>query len=441
MINLKISQRRHYKSEYFYDAMMLVLSGLISILILGCAIFEHSFEESFYKGFWWKITKDDPKERSGYKRLQNEMEFDDSLKTFVIIKGLPDYIHVIDLDNVELAYVEEGIFYHFKRGWGTDSEQIDSYSFDEQELSESMIKGLKEIDIAQAKLGETGKGPKEIKRIIPQGTDYKEYGKKYAIVIGISDYKELKPESQERDKTRLFDLQYADDDARDFIKFLKSKEKSGGDWVIYSFIGEKAKTEDIRRKLDDVLTLCKSIDLLYIFFSGHGRSTPYDPSEIYLLTCDFKYEDYYDGIPYSWLRNKIEESPAEHIISFIDACRSGTIGFARGGANRPDTRFMGELSVTIPNKVIFTSGRGSQQAFECDKLRNGVFSYFLVEGLNGKAQDVDNDSFVDLSELSDYVEDKVKSYTSLKKKMNVQIPTLWERKGLIANDFPLAISD
>lgn len=438
-----MNRKKINKIKYFCGvSALIVLQGLMSVLISGCAAFQHGFEESDYAGLWLKVVENDPAKKSGYKRLKNEMDYDGALNTFVTGKGLPDYIHVISGEGLELAYLKERKFYHFQRPWYTPLAKLTSvHGFDEQELPESMIRGLEEIAVAKTDLGERGRGPKEIKRIPLQGTDYEEYGKKHAIVIGISDYKELELESNERDKTRLLDLRYADDDARDFIKFLKTKEKSGGDWLIHSFIDQEAKKEDILKKLDDVLTRSRRTDLVYIFFSGHGRATPYDASEIYLLTYDFKYEDYYDGVPYSWLRNKIEESSAEHIISFIDACKSGTIGFARGGDNRPDTRFMGELTVTIPNKVIFTSGRGSQQAFECEKLENGVFTYFIVEGLKGKAEDLDNDRFVDLSELRDYVEEQVKSYTSSKKNMEMQIPMLWERKGLMADNFPLAIRD
>ena len=439
-----MDRKKINKIKYFCGVYaLIVLQGLMTVLNSGCLFVGHSFTLADYQGLWLEVIENDQRKRSGYKRLEMEMALDGTVKTFVMSKGLPDYIHVINGENLELAYFQEGEIYHFQRPWFSNySKGASTRQFSDVEiLPEYVVRAFKAASLRGTEAEEHTRGPVEIRKIVPQAVEYEEYGKKHAVVIGISDYEELNPESKERDKTRLFDLQYADDDARDFIEFLKTKEKSGGDWVIHSFIDQKAKKEDIRRKLDDVLTLSRPIDLIYIFFSGHGRATPYDASEIYLLTYDFKYEDYYDGIPYNWLRNKIEESPAEHIISFIDACKSGTIGFARGGVDRPDTRFMGELTMTIPNKVIFTSGRGSQQAFESDELGNGVFTYFLVEGLKGKAEDLDNDRFVDLSELRDYVEEQVKSYTSSEKNMEMQIPRLWERKGLMADNFPVAIRD
>ncbi|MDO5970072.1 caspase family protein [Flavivirga aquimarina] len=285
----------------------------------------------------------------------------------------------------------------------------------------------------------TASTSKGSEKIVPQGDSYNEYGKKYAIVIGIADYKDLLSKSIEKSKIKLTDLQYAEKDASEFIDFLNNTEKSGGNWIIKKFIGNSAKKSDILKSIDYILTGTKPNDLVYIFFSGHARNTPYDLSEVYLLPYDFEYDDDYSGISYDWLRKKIESSNSEHVIAFIDACRSGVIGYAKGGDNRPNYQYMGKLNTTIPNKIIFTAGRGSQQAFEDSKLQNSVFTYFLLKGLYGEATDKDKDGFIDISELRDYVEEKVRKYTSNKTNMNVQIPMLWERKGFIADDFPVSI--
>ena len=48
----------------------------------------------------------------------------------------------------------------------------------------------------------------------------KAYGDKYAIVIGISDYKDLKSRYEETISGKIVDLKYAEKDAIDIIKFL-----------------------------------------------------------------------------------------------------------------------------------------------------------------------------------------------------------------------------
>jgi len=47
--------------------------------------------------------------------------------------------------------------------------------------------------------------------------------------------------------------------------------------------------------------------------------------------------------------------------------------------------------------VMFACSRG-QQSFESDKVRHGVFTYFLLEGLNGRARDESGEvSWLDLA--------------------------------------------
>ena len=57
-----------------------------------------------------------------------EREFDGALDVFVESKGLPDYIHVIDLKSLELVYLSENKVYRFKRSTlGVNSKLIKTY--------------------------------------------------------------------------------------------------------------------------------------------------------------------------------------------------------------------------------------------------------------------------------------------------------------------------
>lgn len=266
------------------------------------------------------------------------------------------------------------------------------------------------------------------------------YGKKYAVIIGVSNYKNL-PETS-KDPNTLIDLKHADKDAEKFEEFLNQEHISGGDWEIYTFINQSADSNEIDKCLTKILTQANRRDLIYIFFSGHGRSHPQREKDIYLLTYDFEEDVYRSGISYSILLNLIAESPAEHIVAFIDACRSGAIGFGKGNqkqANFNQDVFHERLAQIPENKVIFTSGSGTQKSWEDDQLQLSVFTHFLLEGLRGKAPEHKNDQFVDLAEINRYVKDKVEYYTRNHPNMSIQIPDMRERSGLLFEDFPLAI--
>ncbi len=264
------------------------------------------------------------------------------------------------------------------------------------------------------------------------------WGKKYAIVIAVADYDDLLAYNSTSGSGRLHDLRYSEEDGKAFVRFLKDKERSGGAWEIYQHIGPDATTQSVKRTIDSILARATENDLIFIFFSGHARRGPEDASEVYLLTYDFNYDNEYSGIEYNWLKRKIENSEAKHLIAFIDACRSGTVGFAKGSRN-PDHDILGDLRNLPPTKLIFTSGRGSQRAWEDQNLGMSVFTHYLLEGMKGKAEDSDHDGFVDLGELERYVRESVENHTANNQKMTRQSPRLWERSGLLPENFPVSI--
>ena len=71
----------------------------------------------------------------------------------------------------------------------------------------------------------------------------------------------------------------------------------------------------------------------------------------------------------------------------------------------------------------------------------GVFSYFLLQGLKGEAEDKNRNQIVDLRELIDYVTEKVQDYTKKTMKVPVQVPDSYEAKGCILDDFPVALRE
>jgi len=283
------------------------------------------------------------------------------------------------------------------------------------------------------------KGGQKVKETTSTAT-LGDYGKKYAIIIGISDYLNLLKTPKNKDD--LVDLKYTANDALAFKRFLENAELSGGQWEIHPFINEKATFTNVDEVLTNILSRANARDLIFIFFSGHGRSHPEREKDVYLLTYDFKPDDKRSGYPYSLLRDLISDTRAEHVIAFIDACRSGTIGFSKGDQTQASfsQNIFGERLAQIPaNRVIFTSGRGLQLSWEDETFKKSVFTHFLLKGLEGAAPEHKNPQFIDLGELADYVTKQVSEYTKARPNMAQQFPMLWEKSGTTYEDFPVAI--
>ena len=267
-------------------------------------------------------------------------------------------------------------------------------------------------------------------------------GRKIAIVIGISDYKYLSPNLGKNNPklNLLLDLEYAEKDATDFANMLGNATKFNDGWTIHKLIGKDATERNVQTTFDKVFgSALRQNDFVYVFFAGHGRTNPLNSRDIRLLMYDSDPKFSAAGIEYESFRRNFTASDAGYAIAFIDACKSGSIKIGRGENSSPDQSLLGKLYQAPPTKIIFTSGSGNQLSFEDKELKNGVFTHYLIKGLNGAAPKIDNDYYVDLNELERYVSDNVTSFTENHPEMNLQQPRVWQDKSLFAEHLPLSV--
>ena len=101
---------------------------------------------------------------------------------------------------------------------------------------------------------------------------------------------------------------------------------------------------------------------------------------------------------------------SERVVMLLDTCYSGTVGgrtFTRQqtrSANLSD-QFLERLTRSR-GRVVITASGPNEVALELPALGHGIFTYYLLEGLSGKA-DRNGDGIVTVSELYEYVEDQV----------------------------------
>ena len=150
---------------------------------------------------------------------------------------------------------------------------------------------------------------------------------------------------------------------------------------------------------------------IYIFFAGHGLASD-DGEEMYLLP--------YDGSPElldrtAILRKELFKDIAStnprSVTVFLDTCYSGT---TRGTdmliASRPIAIVAKEQAIP-DNFTVFTAAAGDQTAKPLKEAKHGLFSYYLMKGMEGKA-DSNRDNAITASELHAYVQQKVIKYST-----------------------------
>ncbi len=249
-------------------------------------------------------------------------------------------------------------------------------------------------------------------------------GEKYAVVIGVSKFKDA----------RITKLNYTVPDARSIYDFLISKKGGFSKDKVHLLLDENATKVNIEDALKNYLPKNAGKDsLALVFFAGHG--TPEtdltghsdDGVEKYIVPYDADLDRISATcFPMSDFTKVFSSIRAKRAIFLIDSCFSG------GGAGKgavPDVlqrtfpssrknfraltvspKFLKDLVDTPQGygKVIVTASQSNEQALELPRMGHGLFTYYLLEGLEGKA-DANNDGFVTLSEGYDYLEEKVAS--------------------------------
>lgn len=145
---------------------------------------------------------------------------------------------------------------------------------------------------------------------------------------------------------------------------------------------------------------------VYIFFAGHGLASD-DGNTAYLIP--------YDGAPDFLERTAISRNEVFREVSsvnprsvtvFLDTCYSGdTRGESRLIAGRPLNIKLQEQSLPKGFTVLTAAG-GDQIAKPLKEAQHGMFSYFLMKGMEGGA-DSNSDNQITARELHTYVRENV----------------------------------
>ena len=227
----------------------------------------------------------------------------------------------------------------------------------------------------------------------------------YAVIVGISRYRNLADKDQ---------LQFAERDAQSIFTALISPE--GGNFRVenvHLLTGDKATLANMRREIDTWLpSVAKPDDRVLIYFAGHGFMFQ---GKGYLAPFDFQRERIAEtGYPMDELGAVIGgKIQAKSKILLTDACHSGAI-------TPEDTESINHTLGDLNNSLFsLTASRAREQSFEVADLKggHGVFTYFVVEGMEGAA-DTSGDGVVTADELAEYVHTQVREYTN-----NRQNPT------------------
>ncbi len=162
----------------------------------------------------------------------------------------------------------------------------------------------------------------------------------------------------------------------------------------------------IKERFKDLSTqLDKGEGTFLFYFSGHGFRVG---AENYLATYGTTTADLANqGLSLSTIQKLLLETGARHRMAFVDACRNDpdakSAASPRSFADLQESEGLRILYSTAPDGV----------SYEDESLQHGVFSYFLIQGLTGKAANA-TDGLITFDDLRDYVTREMKRYSIAK---------------------------
>ena len=146
---------------------------------------------------------------------------------------------------------------------------------------------------------------------------------------------------------------------------------------------------------------------IYVFFAGHGLASD-DGQNMYLLPYDGSPELLDDtAILRDRLFNDIAKANPRSVTVFLDTCYSGS---NRGSEMLiADARpiLLKAKDTSVPEGfTVFTAAAGDETAKSLQEAKHGLFSYFLMKGMEGDA-DTNGDKQITAGELHAYVKSNV----------------------------------
>jgi hypothetical protein len=233
-------------------------------------------------------------------------------------------------------------------------------------------------------------------------------GNMHLLAIGISNY----------DDTNIRKLPYAEEDARSVVEFYTNNTispiKPGNITTLY---GKEATSRNIRKSIGELAKKTQEYDTVILYYAGHGDvgKHPNKGTEYYLIPVDAEKDNLFStAIELTEMQRLWSAVTSKRKVFIADSCNSGGFSDLRGDVEGFE-KGMGEGTI-----VMTASSRG-QKAIEDPQLRHGLFTYYLLEGLKGKA-DEDKDKRISVSELKKYIDKEVTN--KAKELGSVQTPVI-----------------
>ncbi len=181
---------------------------------------------------------------------------------------------------------------------------------------------------------------------------------------------------------------------------------------------EKPTRANILTALQAVANATEEDDLLLFYYSGHGEEKD---GESYLVAGDGRHLVLGDtAVSVTRVKEILDAAPARAEVIILDACHSGA-DIGKKGPKPMSPEFIERVFNQAEGMAILSSCKQKQLSWEWPDKGQGVFTYYLLDALTGKA-DRDEKGFISVQDASRHVVNGVKLWAM--KNNHSQTPTL-----------------
>lgn len=245
---------------------------------------------------------------------------------------------------------------------------------------------------------ESKKEPSSVR--IEEESNNNSLGQLKALIIGVNRYLESNP------------LSYCVNDAKSIAEILSNSKYSLCDKRNIRLMTDDSGELDrpIRSNiLNNISSLSKAaqpVDTVLFFFAGHGDEIE---NEAFIMPSDFRHEaGKKAGISIDDIKQDLVNSNARFKILLFDACHSGSVK-DRAETGKMSQVFYNSLFPDTEGFAVVSACSQDENSHEWPREEHGVFTYYLLQGLEGQA-DKNLDGFVNLNELYSFITPKVQEW-------------------------------
>ena len=242
----------------------------------------------------------------------------------------------------------------------------------------------------------------------------------HLVIIGINHY-----------KNAALNLTYAETDAKGIQTFFQTGDvkKLFKNVHVYSLISEQATGQNIKNLFGEVGKKAQPQDTLLLYLAGHGDTVgeewyfiPHD-----VVSPEIEGDLKKGGISNGAISEAIKQCKAQKVFVMIDACKSGKLILAMRSTEA--RKALVQLARSTGTYIVSAS-TDQQYAAEIKELGHGVFTYTVLESLQGKG----GEKKVTVEGIIHYVKNRLPELTE-KHRGQAQYPVSWG-SGM---DFPIVL--